>query len=78
MDLGTIRDLSRQQTVRARRLCDKMGDGDNGRSTGISEILNWLQSGFGYAIVEEGQFQIYIGEFEPPHRDDVQDRQTIP
>ena len=30
----------------------------------MAELIAWLQSGFGYAIVEEGQFQLYVGRFK--------------
>ncbi len=52
-------------TERDPLFCDKFGDGDGGRSAGIPQILDWMVSGFGYAIVEEGEFQLYIGEFAP-------------
>ena len=30
----------------------------------IDQFLAEVKAGYGYAIIEEGQFQIYIGEFE--------------
>jgi hypothetical protein len=35
-----------------------------GPAMSIAEFVNALEPGFGYAIVETGQFQVYIGKFE--------------
>jgi hypothetical protein len=44
--------------------CDKLGGwGSDGRSAGIGEILDWLKVNRAYAIIEEGQFQLVLGEF---------------
>src|SRR3990167_2369808 len=41
--------------------CDKLGSGD-GFSLGIEEIKRRVQAGLAYAIIEEGEFQLVIGE----------------
>ncbi len=64
-NIGTYVPKGWKATDRDPLFCDKMGDGDNGRSAGILEILGWLRPGYGYAIIEEGEFQLYLGEFEP-------------
>ena len=43
--------------------CDKCGNGD-GFSLGTKEIKARLQVGKAYAIIEEGEFQLVIGEFK--------------
>ena len=44
---------------------DKSGFGQPGEPALTAEqFLDEVKEGFGYAIIEEGQFQIYIGEFE--------------
>lgn len=48
--------------------CDKFGDGDNGPSTSARELVEALEVGKAYAITEEGEFQLYVSEFEPPAR----------
>ncbi len=65
-NLGTYIPAGWKLTERDPLFVDKFGDGDNGRSAGIGELLDWLVPGYGYAIVEEGEFQLYISEFEPP------------
>jgi len=35
-----------------------------GPAMSIAEFIDALEPGFGYAIVEEGPFQIYIGKFQ--------------
>ncbi len=48
-----------------RLFCDKSGFGGPGElALTMEEMLDQLKPGMGYAIVEEGQFQIYLGEFE--------------
>lgn len=29
----------------------------------IRQLIDWLDVGYGYAIVEEGEFQLYVGKF---------------
>jgi hypothetical protein len=42
-------------------------DGDGGSALSVRSLINHkLVAGKGYAIIEEGQFQIVIGEFTPP------------
>ncbi len=49
-----------------RFFCDSSGWGDPGEPALTTEQLKGqLKVGKGYAIVEAGQFQAYIGEFEP-------------
>ena len=43
--------------------CDKLGNGD-GFSLGLVEIKQRVKEGLAYAIIEEGEFQLVIGEFE--------------
>lgn len=48
-----------------RLFVDKMGFGDaDGRCLTVEQFIEKVKSGLGYAIVEEGQFQIYIGVFK--------------
>jgi hypothetical protein len=43
---------------------DKSGGGGlNEPAMTIGQLKNALEPGYGYAIVEEGQFQLYIGKF---------------
>ena len=41
----------------------KQGE-DDGFSLGLEEVKQRLRVDFGYAIIEEGQFQLVIGEFK--------------
>jgi len=44
---------------------DSSGFGsDNEPALTVRQFLKKLQDGFGYAIIEEGQFQVYVGEFK--------------
>lgn len=48
---------------------DKSGVGRPGEpALTLDEFLEALRPGYGYAIVEEGQFQVYVGVFEHPKR----------
>lgn len=47
-----------------RLFVDKMGFGADGRCLTVDQFIKKVKSGLGYAIVEEGQFQLYIGVFE--------------
>lgn len=48
--------------------CDKFGEGDNGRSTSARGLVEQLEVGKAYAITEEGEFQLYVSEFESPQQ----------
>lgn len=43
---------------------DKAGNGDGGRSMSLADLIEWLRPGYGYGIVEEGMFQLYVGRFK--------------
>ena len=44
--------------------CDSSGFGSSGEAAlTVEQLKERLKPGFGYAIIEEGQFQAYIGEF---------------
>ena len=44
---------------------DKFGMGaEDEPALTIDQFLGKVQDGMGYAIVEEGQFQLYVGEFK--------------
>jgi len=47
-----------------RLFVDKMGFDADSRCLTVDQFIAKVKSGLGYAIVEEGQFQIYIGVFE--------------
>ena len=47
----------------------KDGVGD-GLALGGEELCQRLQPGYGYAIVEEGPFQVYVGEFRRQEKSD--------
>lgn len=48
-----------------RLFVDKMGFSEAGfAALSVDQFIEKVKSGLGYAIVEEGQFQIYIGVFE--------------
>lgn len=52
-------------TLLQRYFVDKSGFGaENEPALTVRQFLAKIKGGLGYAIVEEGQFQIYIGEFE--------------
>ena len=42
---------------------DGLADGD-GRCLSLQQFIDRVKAGLGYAIVEEGQFQLYIGVFK--------------
>lgn len=45
--------------------CDSSGFGQDGEGAlSIRQFLKELKIGYGYAIIEAGQFQVYVGEFE--------------
>lgn len=45
--------------------CDKTGMGTASEpALTVEHLIRELKIGYGYAIIEEGQFQLYIGEFE--------------
>lgn len=46
---------------------DKSGQG-NGPAMNTKQLLARLKVGMGYAIIEEGEFQLHLGEFESPER----------
>lgn len=46
------------------RLFVDMGFGTDDRCLTVGQFIAKVKSGFGYAIIEEGQFQLYIGVFE--------------
>lgn len=47
---------------------DSSGWGGPGEAAlGLGELIELIEPGFGYAIVEEGQFQIKIGKFARTH-----------
>jgi len=68
-NIGTYVPHGWKESERAPLFCDKCGDGDGGRSASTEDLLAWLRVGYGYAIVEEGEFQLYVGEFVPPNRE---------
>lgn len=37
---------------------------DDEAALSINQFLNKLRVGFGYAVTESGQFQVYVGEFK--------------
>jgi len=39
-------------------------DDSDGRCLSVGQFIAKVKSGLGYAIIEEGQFQLYIGVFE--------------
>jgi hypothetical protein len=45
--------------------CDKLGfeTSERGELT-YKQLIQALKPGYGYAIIEEGEFQLYIGEFK--------------
>ena len=44
---------------------DSSGFGREGEGAlSVREFIKVLKVGYGYAIIEEGQFQVYIGEFK--------------
>jgi len=46
---------------------DKSGLGtDDEPALSTRQLKARLRVGYGYAIIEEGQFQVYLGEFVPP------------
>lgn len=46
---------------------DSSGFGEPGEpALTVSQFAAKLRSGFGYAIIEVGQFQVYIQEYTPP------------
>jgi len=46
---------------------DKSGLGtDDEPALSTRQLKARLKVGYGYAIIEEGQFQVYLGEFVPP------------
>lgn len=46
-------------------LCDKSRFGSPSEpALTVAQLLERLRPGFGYAIIEEGQFQVVVGEFE--------------
>ncbi len=49
---------------------DKTGFDDQGPALSIERFLVQMRVGLGYAMIEEGQFQCYVGEF---NRVDVAD-----
>ncbi len=49
--------------------CDKSGWGRPGEAAlTMSELFEVLRPGFGYGMVEEGQFQCKLGAFERKHK----------
>jgi len=49
--------------------CDKSGWGSPGEAAlTLSELFKVLRPGFGYGMVEEGQFQCKLGVFERKHK----------
>ena len=48
-------------------MVDSSGMGsDSEPALSIAQLVRELKPGKGYAIIEEGQFQLYLGEFTPP------------
>jgi hypothetical protein len=48
---------------------DKTGMGyDDEPAMPIERLIKKLKAGYGYAIIEEGEFQLYIGEFKQVNR----------
>ena len=46
------------------RFVDKTGMGDPGEpAMTVKQLLAWLQPGLGYALREEGPFQVFVGAF---------------
>jgi hypothetical protein len=45
--------------------CDKSGMGASDEpALTLGQFLSKLEAGFGYAMIEEGQFQCYVGKFQ--------------
>ena len=45
--------------------CDSSGFGQDGEAAlSFKQLMNTLKEGMGYAVIEEGQFQVHLGEFE--------------
>jgi hypothetical protein len=50
--------------------CDSSGIGQPDEpALTASQLINLLEIGYGYAIIQEGQFQLYLGKFKPPYSD---------
>jgi hypothetical protein len=44
--------------------CDKFGIGGDGLAMSSEDLIKTLKAGYGYAIIEEGEFQLVVGEFK--------------
>ena len=45
--------------------CDSSGMGSESEpALTVHQLIDALEPGFGYAIIEEGQFQVYVGKFK--------------
>ena len=48
---------------------DASGFGSEGEpALTIRQFAGKVKAGMGYAVIEAGQFQVYVGEFRPPKR----------
>jgi len=53
-----------------RYFLDKTGTDDSGPAMSLDHFKSMLTPGVGYAIVEEGEYQVYIGEFARKGKND--------
>jgi hypothetical protein len=51
-----------------RYFVDKLGFDDDGRAMTHRQLIHALVAGLGYAIIEEGEFQLVVGEFKQIER----------
>jgi len=52
-------------TLTEKHFVDKSGFGREGEpALTVDRFVSMVQKDFGYAIIEEGQFQVYVGVFE--------------
>jgi len=58
MSLSQIRDMSARQARKASRL-----HASDEPALTTEQLIRRLKAGYGYAIIEEGQFKIVLGEF---------------
>jgi len=57
--------VSKGWTLKEKLFVDNSGFGSPGEAAlTVSQFLAKVKEGLGYAIVEEGQFQVYVGVFE--------------
>jgi hypothetical protein len=54
-----------RRTERELYFCDTSGFGQRGeRALTMEEFFNVMAAGYGYAIIEAGQFQAYVAQYE--------------